>query len=81
MNNPTMDIAGAYAAMTSVQVPDHWSPEQALAVYELLNEVADRVWDRYERSLIRLIQADLQHEHDEREQQFDLFDPDDPILF
>ncbi|MBL8483415.1 MAG: hypothetical protein JNJ60_14550 [Rhodocyclaceae bacterium] len=24
-----------------------WTPEQALAVFELLNDLQDRIWDRY----------------------------------
>ena len=74
-------LQGAYAALRTIEVPDHWSPEQALAVWELLNEVADRIWTRYERPLLELIRADLEHEHDENRYQLDLFDPDDSIPF
>ena len=28
-------------------IPDYWSPEQALAVYEFLDELRERVSDRY----------------------------------
>ncbi len=28
-------------------IPDHWSPEQALAVYEFLDELQERIRDRY----------------------------------
>ena len=78
MSKPSPGIASAYAAMTSVQVPDHWSAEQALAVWELLDEVTRRVWERYEVHLIELIQADLGQDDDP---QLDLFDPDDTIPF
>ncbi len=78
MSKPSQGIASAYAAMTSVQVPDHWSAEQALAVWELLDEVTRRVWERYEVQLIELIQADLGQDDDP---QLDLFDPDDTIPF
>ena len=78
MNNTPLGIASAYAAMTSVQIPDHWSPEQALAVWELLDEVTRRVWECYEVKLIELIQADLGQDDDS---QLDLFDPDDTIPF
>ena len=78
MSKPSPGIASAYAAMTSVQVPDHWSAEQALAVWELLDEVTRRVWERYEVQLIELIQADLGQDDDP---QLDLFDPDDTIPF
>jgi len=29
------------------RIPDCWSPEQALAVYEFLDDLRERVWDRY----------------------------------
>ena len=29
----------------------HWSPEQAMAVIELLDDLRDRVWSRYETVL------------------------------
>ena len=78
MSKPSPGIASAYVAMTSVQVPDHWSAEQALAVWELFDAVTRRVWERYEVQLIKLIQADLGQNDDP---QLDLFDPDDTIPF
>ena len=80
MNHHTSaGLADAYAVVRTVEIPDHWSPEQALAVWELLNEVADRIWARYQQPMVELIRADLEHDHDEH--QLDLFDPDDFIPF
>jgi len=79
MNCNPAGLNGAYAALRTVEIPDYWSPEQALAVWELLNEVADRVWSSYELPLVELIRADLQYEHDDN--QPDLFDPDESIPF
>ena len=74
MSKSSPGIACAYAAMTTLQIPDHWSAEQALAVWELLDDIAGIVWDRYELQLIELIQSELcEGESD----QLDLFDPDD----
>ena len=78
MSKPSPGIASAYAAMTAVQIPDHWSPEQALAVWELLDAVTRRVWERYEVKLVELIEADLDQCEDP---QLDLLDPDDTIPF
>jgi len=78
MSNAPPGIASAYAPMTTIQIPSHWSDEQALAVWELLDELARRVWDRYELPLIELIRPDL--EEDQYDQP-DLFDPDDDIPF
>ena len=32
----------------TLQLPDHWTPEQALAVYDLLSDLVDAIWNRYE---------------------------------
>ncbi len=29
------------------EIPDHWSPETALAVFELINDLRDQIWSRY----------------------------------
>ena len=62
----------------TLQLPDHWTPEQALAVYEFLTELADALWNRYEVPLIQLLAPELDHNNDS---QLDLFDFDDPIPF
>ena len=36
-----------------LQLPDHWTPEQALAVFEMLDLMRDRLWLLYA--------ADIQH--------------------
>jgi hypothetical protein len=78
MSNTPPGIASNYAAMTTIRIPQHWSDEQALAVWDLLDEIARCVWDRYELPLIELLRPDLEEaQHD----QPDLFDPDDEIPF
>ena len=77
MNPNPSGIAQAYAALATVQIPNHWSSEQALAVWELLQELADRVWARYNVQLTELLREDRQADP----AQPDLFDPDDPIPF
>jgi hypothetical protein len=42
--NPIHGEAGMNA---NPHIPDYWSPEQALAVYELLDALREQVWDRY----------------------------------
>ena len=69
---------GLASTSRSVCIPDEWSPEQALAVYELLNEVVELIWERYELQLIELIRSELV-ENDTS--QLDLFDFDDDIPF
>ena len=62
----------------TLQLPDHWTPEQALAVYELLKDLADTIWDRYELVLIEQLRGDLDQDDGA---QTDLFDFDDPLNF
>ncbi len=62
----------------TLQLPDHWTPEQALAVYEFLTELADALWNRYEIPLLQLLAPELDQNTDS---QLDLFDFDDSIPF
>ncbi len=62
----------------TLRLPDHWTPEQALAVYELLKDLADTIWDRYELVLIEQLRGDLNQDDSA---QPDLFDFDDPLNF
>jgi len=59
-------------------IPDYWSPEQALAIYELLGNLQQRIWDRYELQLLELLGPDLNEGDDN---QLDLFEFDDEIPF
>ena len=64
--------------MIPFDIPDDWSPEQAMAVYELLDALRERVWDRYELQLIELLVPDT----DEVDtSQLDLFELNDEIPF
>jgi len=66
------------SAYFTLPLPDHWTPEQALVVYELLNDLAEAVWNRYEIPLIELLTCELEQDNTS---QLDLFDFDDPIPF
>ena len=55
-------------------VDDTWTPEQALAVMELLDDLRDRVWTHYGR----VIQELLREQRVSRASQED-FDPDLPF--
>lgn len=62
----------------TLPLPDYWTPEQALAVYELLNDLSEAIWNRYEIDLLALITPELD---ENSAAQPDLFDFDDPIPF
>ena len=34
------------------EIPDYWTPEQALAVYELLDELKERILSCYEAQIL-----------------------------
>jgi hypothetical protein len=34
-----------------LEIPDYWTPEQALAVYELLDDLRERILSRYETQI------------------------------
>ena len=59
-------------------IPKYWSPEQALAIYEFLGDLQQRIWDRYELQLLELLRPDLDERNDD---QLELFEFDDEIPF
>ncbi len=64
--------------MIPFDIPDDWSPEQALAAYELLDALRERIWDRYQLQLIELLAPDTDQLDTS---QLDLFELNDEIPF
>jgi len=62
----------------TLELPDYWTPEQALAVFEMLNELTDTLWSRYDLAIIELLAGDRHHGDTS---QLDLFDRDDSPPF
>ena len=63
-------------------IPDDWSPDQALAVYEFLDALRERVWDRYQEQIIEQFRADCEHvETDDAQLELKLFPFNDEIPF
>ena len=46
----------AHLRPLGVEIPAAWTPEQALAVFELIDEIRDKVWSRYGDQLQDLLQ-------------------------
>ena len=46
----------AHLRPITVAIPDTWTPEQALAVFELLDDLRDKVWAVYGCRLQTLLQ-------------------------
>ena len=40
------------------EIPDYWTPEQALAVYQLLDDLRERILSRYEAQIGDAIRAE-----------------------
>jgi len=59
-------------------LPKDWTPQQALAVYELLSELTETVWNHYEIPLIELLAPELDQDP---ASQPDLFDFNDQLPF
>ena len=45
-----------------LDIPNHWTPRQAMAVYEFLADLQQQIWDRYEKPLVEIIIADLDYQ-------------------
>lgn len=63
-------------------IPPHWSPEQATAVYEFLQQLTDQLWAAYQDHIIEHLGL-LNERYDYPEQtdprQIDLFDDTIPF--
>lgn len=49
--------SGLHRGLELLIDPD-WSPEQALAVVELLDDLRDRIWAHYELALVRKLREE-----------------------
>jgi hypothetical protein len=65
--------------MTPSQIPDDWSPEEALAVYAFIDDLLEHLWTRYGLRIQERCAQEHITRHDRA--QPDLFAPDDPIPF
>ena len=43
-------------------IPQHWSPELALAVFEFLNEICDAIWETYQVDLVAQLRSERQYD-------------------
>lgn len=53
-----MSTAG-YHLLAGLEIPAYWTPEQALAVYELIDSLRDKVWLIYSLDIQKEIQREL----------------------
>ena len=57
-----------------VELPAHWTPEQALAVFEVIDMLRDQLWTAYGPEIQRALREDRV-----TQQQLLPFDPDEPF--
>ena len=58
----------------SLQIPTYWTPEQAFAVFELIDELRDAIWRSYALQLQEEYRDQLRHQ-DPDDNPVDLDDP------
>ena len=52
--------------MKTIRIPTHWSPQQALAVLDLLQSLSEAIWETYQQPLTALLaEQEPQPEDDE----------------
>jgi len=61
------------------KIPDYWTAEQALAVYDFLDDLRERVWDRYGEHITERMR--FEYEKQQRRAQLELFPFNDEIPF
>ena len=44
--------------MKPLVIPEYWTAEEALAVYDFIDAIRDEIWSRYEMQLIDIIQTE-----------------------
>jgi hypothetical protein len=58
----------------SLQIPTYWTPEQAFAVFELIDELRDAIWRCYDLQLQEEYRDQLRHQDPD----YNPIDLDDP---
>jgi hypothetical protein len=64
------------SALITWELPEHWTPAQALAVHEALETLSTALWAYYGAQMQALIAEETC-----RNEQLELLDPDDPLPF
>ncbi len=44
--------------MKPLVIPNYWTADEALAVYDFVDAIRDEIWNRYEMQLIDIIQKE-----------------------
>ena len=44
--------------MTEIKIPDYWTPEQALAVLEFIDEIREAIFSQYQLQIIEQMRSE-----------------------
>jgi len=69
---------GGLATEISLALPTTWSPEQALAVVDLLNNLLERIWQHYDIALCDVMREQYDAPSDRVDGEIFTDDADDP---
>jgi hypothetical protein len=61
MSEPTKSAPAPTATprwATTVAIPTTWTPEQALAVFELIDDLRDKIWPLHGRQIQHILQQE-----------------------
>jgi hypothetical protein len=58
MKIPHLDLPSGTTQGIPFLIDAHWTPEQAMAVFELINDLGDQIWAHYGQQLQSLYRDD-----------------------
>ena len=61
------------------RIPDYWSPEQALALYEFLDDLRERIWDRYSEQITEQMRFEYEEQEKRAQLALSLFEDEIPF--
>jgi hypothetical protein len=76
--DPSSPTSEKLAMNIHPNIPEHWDAEQALAVFDFLDQLCALIWTRYQRQIIEHLELPVDTEHP---RQLDLFGPNDDLPF
>ena len=56
--SPASGTSQRRAVCASIELPTHWSAKQACAVFEILDELRERVWEHYGPKIQKAMRED-----------------------
>jgi len=58
-------LSGRVLPIIPFAIAPHWTPQQALAVYELLDDLREQIWQYYQRAIQELMaEHRITNDHD-----------------